>query len=501
MKQWMENWKTRQKGKLEQTDSPTSTGSPSFIDNQVLLQHAKRYGGKLLLREEFYLPANTFTQLLAQRVITPTPSIKKTPFSTICIRCQNKHPHLFAKINCSQCLHTHLYCRSCIQMGRVMECAMLYRWTGSAFPWPKHRQVCTWEGTLTTAQQSAAEKMEQSVKTNGTLLTWAVTGSGKTEMLFPSITTALQMGKRICIASPRADVVRELLPRLQQAFQKIPIQGLYGGSRDNDGTAQLIVATTHQLLRFQAAFDVLVIDEIDAFPFHQDPTLQFAAKRACKSDASLLYLTATPRRKQRQAMARGNLAYVFVPLRFHRHLLPIPIFQNCLSLQKDLRTTKIPNALIQWFRQRQIPTRQLLIFVPTIELARQLAPVFATFLVEEGWIKNKSKVTAVHAEDKNREEKVARFRKKQYMAMVTTTILERGVTFPALDVVVLDAGHQVFDEAALVQIAGRAGRSVLDPKGEVVFLHDGKTDSMVRARADMLKMNERATQLIQGGQK
>ncbi|GAE95069.1 ComF operon protein A [Gracilibacillus boraciitolerans JCM 21714] len=38
----------------------------------------------------------------------------------------------------------------------------------------------------------------------------------------------------------------------------------------------------------------------------------------------------------------------------------------------------------------------------------------------------------------------------------------------------MDAGHQVFDEAALVQIAGRAGRSPNDPTGNVIFIHQAK---------------------------
>src|SRR5699024_269170 len=97
-----------------------------------------------------------------------------------------------------------------------------------------------------------------------------------------------------------------------------------------------------------------------------------------------------------------------------------------------------------------------------------------------------------HAEDNDREEKVIAFRQKKLQALLTTTILERGVTFPAIDVVVIDAGHRVFDDAALVQIAGRAGRSLEDPTGEVLFLHQGKSNSMVKAKTEIIQMNNRA---------
>ncbi|QGS69179.1 hypothetical protein CV093_15140 [Oceanobacillus sp. 143] len=80
---------------------------------------------------------------------------------------------------------------------------------------------------------------------------------------------------------------------------------------------------------------------------------------------------------------------------------------------------------------------------------------------------------------------------KELYVLITTTILERGVTFPSVDVAILDAGHVVFDEAALVQIAGRAGRSADDPTGEVIFFHDGKTEAMVQAIKSIKMMNKR----------
>ncbi|MBU5224822.1 DNA/RNA helicase, partial [Vibrio cholerae] len=65
------------------------------------------------------------------------------------------------------------------------------------------------------------------------------------------------------------------------------------------------------------------------------------------------------------------------------------------------------------------------------------------------------KVEAVHAEDPDRKEKVQKMRNKEVDLLVTTTILERGVTFPNVDVAVLGAENRIFTESALVQIAGR----------------------------------------------
>ncbi|MFB8735903.1 helicase-related protein [Bacillus sp. SL00103] len=46
----------------------------------------------------------------------------------------------------------------------------------------------------------------------------------------------------------------------------------------------------------------------------------------------------------------------------------------------------------------------------------------------------------------------------KYDVLVTTTILERGVTIPNVQVGVLGAESTIFTESALVQISGRAGR-------------------------------------------
>ncbi|MFD2778663.1 DEAD/DEAH box helicase [Ornithinibacillus salinisoli] len=356
--------------------------------------------------------------------------------------------------------------------------------------WSHHREPCTWNGELTNAQQIAADRIVQAVTTNESeLLVWAVCGAGKTEMLFQGISEALRQGKRICITTPRADVVRELLPRIQQAFANVSVQGLYGGSENKEGTAQIMITTSHQLLRFKQAFDMVIIDEVDAFPFHKDPSLPFATQRAKKEIHTTIYLTATPRPHHRLQIAIKKLAHVFVPVRYHGNPLPVPIFKMCFSLQKDLTHVKLPRNVWKWITNRKNPSRQLLIFVPTIKMAEKMKENLTEIFIMRGLLKKQDEMDFVHSEDSEREEKVTLFRQRKMKVLITTTILERGVTFPSVDVVVLDAGNKVFDEAALVQIAGRAGRSADDPTGEVVFFHDGKTDAMVQAVQAIKKMN------------
>ena len=125
-------------------------------------------------------------------------------------------------------------------------------------------------------------------------------------MLFYGINEALQKGERVCIATPRTDVVLELAPRLQEVFPYIKVAALYGGSVDKEKDAVLVVATTHQLLRYYRAFHVIVVDEIDAFPYCADQMLQYAVKQAMKEKAARIYLTATPDETWKRKFRKGE---------------------------------------------------------------------------------------------------------------------------------------------------------------------------------------------------
>jgi competence protein ComFA len=84
--------------------------------------------------------------------------------------------------------------------------------------------------------------------------------------------------------------------------------------------------------------------------------------------------------------------------------------------------------------------------------------------------------------------------------LVTTTILERGVTIPESDCIVCGADNPVFDQASLVQIAGRVGRSAAAPGGLVLFLAEKRAQPPRAAIREIKRMNRLAQKLhMQGG--
>src|SRR5699024_9673661 len=149
------------------------------------------------------------------------------------------------------------------------------------------------------------------------------------------------------------------------------------------------------------------------------------------------------------------------------------------SISKKFSHKIMPAKVGQWFLKRT-PTRQVLVFIPTLFLLSTCFSVFKSFLLKENILTSTSQTSQVHAQDVKRVETVAGFRRRVRSVLLTTTSVGRGVTFSSIDVLSIDSGHPVFDEAALAQIAGRVGRSASDPKGEVIFFYQVKTKAMKR---------------------
>lgn len=399
-----------------------------------------------------------------------------------CERCGNQDPNWFATFPCYRCRETCTYCRKCIMMGRVSSCTPLYRWN-DVRDLPHAHATLDWTGTLSPGQQHASNTVMESIKANKELLVWAVCGAGKTEVLFEGIHHALAMQKRVCIATPRTDVVLELSPRLQAIFPTIEVASLYGGSEDRQKYSPLTITTTHQLLRFYKAFDTIILDEVDAFPYSVDEALQYAVNHARKDMSSLIYLTATPNEQWQKECRKGKRDSVTIPARYHRHPLPVPDFVWCGNWNKGLTKGRLPPNVMKWLKHRIETGKQVLIFIPKIELIPKILPLLQ---------KLHPAIEAVHAEDPNRKEKVKAMRSKEIPLLITTTILERGVTFPNLDVAVFGSEDHIFTESALVQISGRVGRSAQFPSGDITFFHYGLTESMLKARKQIEGMNKEA---------
>lgn len=402
------------------------------------------------------------------------------------IKCQRCH----FENDLQECLlpNNMFYCRNCVGFGRLTNKNQLYRIEEpNKFEPPE--VILTWKGKLSPFQERCAQTLIKKVSERQNHLIWAVTGAGKTEMLFPMLEENLRKRKRIAIASPRIDVCNELFPRIQAAFSEIECLLLHGQSTQYF-YSQLTVCTTHQLIKFYHAFDILIIDEVDSFPYVNNLSLAAGARTACKPDGVMLFLTATPDENSLKMLKKHELTIDYLPLRFHQHKLPEIkfIFDRKLhrEVEKQSFNYKIRQIILKWISQ-QTP---FLIFVPRIKL---LNPIFKAL---QKIIPQEIIGETVHAADPERLEKVEKLRKGEFRYLVTTTILERGVTFKNLDLMVWDATDTNFSRSSLVQIAGRVGRSNTRPDGDVYFVVDHYSLRVKQAAAQIRHLNRKAAKML-----
>lgn len=409
------------------------------------------------------------------KIAQELPAIEKQNGAYVCFRCGSLIDQKLWRLS-----EDVLYCRACIQLGRLRSDQKLYAIAQQDF---EGQEVLNWKGTLTSYQQEVSDGLIQAVKENQNALVHAVTGAGKTEMMYQVVANSIKNGKAVCIATPRIDVCIELYRRMKEDFS-CPISLLHGESEPYFRTP-LVIATTHQLLKFYKAFDLLIIDEVDAFPYVDNPVLYKAAKNAIKKEGNTLYLTATSTDELDKKVKKKEVSRYSLPRRFHGNPLVVPEIKWVSKIRQKIEKGKIPHDLLQLIKQQRQTTYPLLLFVSEIELGKQLKDILTKYF-------SKEKLGFVSSKTEDRLRIVEEFRNREVSILVSTTILERGVTFPLVDVFVIESNHRLFTKSTLVQISGRVGRSKERPTGQLLFLADGITKAMKNAVKEIKEMNQEA---------
>ena len=409
------------------------------------------------------------------KIAQEIPAIEKQNGAYVCFRCGSVIDQKLWRLS-----EDVLYCRACIQLGRLRSDQKLYAIAQQDF---EGQEVLNWKGTLTSYQQEVSDGLIQAVKENQNALVHAVTGAGKTEMMYQVVADSIKDGKAVCIATPRIDVCIELYRRMKEDFS-CPISLLHGESEPYFRTP-LVIATTHQLLKFYKAFDLLIIDEVDAFPYVDNPVLYKAAQNAIKKEGNTLYLTATSTDELDKKVKKKEVSRYSLPRRFHGNPLVVPEIKWVSKIRQKIEKGKIPHDLLQLIKQQRQTTYPLLLFVSEIELGKQLKDILTKYFPKE-------KLGFVSAKTEDRLRIVEEFRNREVSILVSTTILERGVTFPLVDVFVIESNHRLFTKSTLVQISGRVGRSKERPTGQLLFLADGITKAMKNAVKEIKEMNQEA---------
>ncbi len=374
----------------------------------------------------------------------------------VCPRCGNKDPKYIGYIKDKP------YCRFCISLNG--ESAKEFHYSGG-------EAILKLDYALSNEQKEISERVIFNYKRGYDTLINAVCGAGKTELVYGVIEYALKRMQSVAFAIPRRDVAKELFYRIKDAFPNNKVVAVYGG-HTSTLEGDIIVLTTHQLFRYDHYFDLIILDEIDAFPYKGNELLSSMFEKARKG--SVVQLSATPSIDVVEKFKHGKREILELNTRFHRHPLPVPKIVIRYGVSKYLYLFSVLKRFIK-------EKKPVFLFAPTIEIAEE---------VYKNLSKVYKRIKVVHSKKVDRAEIIEDFRKGKFLVLVTTAVLERGVTIKNLQVIIYKADHELYNEYNLVQIAGRVGRKKDAPEGEVIFLADKKSKDMEKAVQTIRSKNE-----------
>lgn len=377
-----------------------------------------------------------------------------------CLRCLNENPSRFFQAR------GRWYCADCMDFG-LLEAGKLP--VSPGLKKAVHHVTPHLEFEMTPFQKSVSAKALSILQSGRDVLIYAAAGAGKTEISLESIAWYLSQGKKVCFAISRRQVVIEIAKRLRENFPDLSVIEVCQGYTEITD-ADLIVCTTHQLYRYPFCFDLLILDELDAFPYAGSRVLEAIAAQSCTGQRMLL--SATPDEVSLQQIEQGKMEMVSLFARPHGKPLSIPAIHIC---SKPMMVVRILFDLRRFVENG----RQVLLFVPRIVDTRWMKWIVGAFF-SCGVITSKSV---------DKDAVMDAFHQKKTEVLLCTTLLERGITVPSVQVVVYRADHPVFTRASLIQIFGRAGRSFRDPYGKCIAYCQSPSRNLLECVRQLEMMN------------
>ena len=147
------------------------------------------------------------------------------------------------------------------------------------------------------------------------------------------------------------------------------------------------------------------------------------------------------------------------------------------TLNDFIADTDEKKEILEKVKQYIKENKPVLIFVPTISQSKSIYNLLKIF-AKPGYF--------VNSKEPGRENIINNFRNGTYKYLVTTMVLERGVTIENLQVIIFDASNKVYSKETLIQISGRAGRKRSHPTGDV-FLLTNKISSEMRSSIETIE--------------
>ncbi len=187
-------------------------------------------------------------------------------------------------------------------------------------------------------QRDAAEALSRTVQTRAftAVLLEGVTGSGKTEVYFEAIATALREGRQALVLLPEIALTSQFLDRFAARFGARPAEwhsGITPRQRERlwgataSGEARVVVGARSALFLPFADLGLIVVDEEHEGAYKQEDGVVYHARdmavvRARLESAAIVLASATPSLETRVNAEQGRYAWLRLASRFGARTLP-----------------------------------------------------------------------------------------------------------------------------------------------------------------------------------
>ncbi|MCA3665270.1 MAG: primosomal protein N', partial [Methylobacterium sp.] len=191
---------------------------------------------------------------------------------------------------------------------------------------------------LNAQQRAAADELSGLVKTGGfaPVLLEGVTGSGKTEVYFEAVATALEAGRQALILLPEISLTPEFVARFEARFGGAPglwHSGIASTRRDRlwhavaEGEAKVVVGARSALFLPFSSLGLIVVDEEHEAAFKQDDVVRYHARdmavlRGQCEGCPVILSSATPSIESRVNAEQGRYRHVKLESRAAGRALP-----------------------------------------------------------------------------------------------------------------------------------------------------------------------------------
>ena len=310
-------------------------------------------------------------------------------------------------------------------------------------------------------------------------------GSGKTIVSFISALNTIESGYQVALMAPTEILARQHFTLAKQLFNKNINIKLLSSKIENIKKKEIIeglknnkinmVFGTHSIFQKKIIFSKLgyiIIDEQHKFGVRQRKLLSDKGGRNC----DVLLMSATPIPRTLTMSIYGDM--------------DVSIIREKPKHRKEVKTySKIESKIddvIKFVKKEIREENQVFWVCPLIEESKKIDHQSSVKKFETLNNLFPSKVGLLHGKIDNEEKEVIlnKFLNKEYLILVSTTIIEVGIDFPNANVIIIENANK-FGLSQLHQLRGRVGRG--SKQASCILMFKSNLSENAKKRINILK--------------